>query len=184
MGAATKPPANGQILFTGGRSGQGSVPKPVIKRSTPEQCLNRQFSLPINAEVRFKVLKVESDRSAIAPWAIEMKAVSLIEPARLVRTLTGAILGCGGWVLSRGATDTGIVSMLFEFERQACIDIYSVLIAAGIELSQSGHVRFTELCQCTRNHHLECGDEVASIDIEIHTFPPEMVCQPNLLQRG
>lgn len=104
-----------------------------------------------------------------------MKAVSIVEPGRLVRTLTGAILGCGGWVLSRGATDTGVVNMLFEFERQACIDVYSILIAAGIELSQNGHVRFTELCQCTRNHHSGCGDEIASIDLEIQTFPSEVM---------
>ncbi len=112
--------------------------------------------------------------AATMPWALEMKAVSVVEPSRLVRTLTGAIMGCGGWVLSRGATDTGVVNMLFEFERQSCIDIYSVLIAAGIELSQNGHVRFTELCQCTRNQHVECGDEIASIDLEVQTFPTEM----------
>ena len=112
--------------------------------------------------------------AATMPWALEMKAVSAVEPLRLVRTLTGAIMGCGGWVLSRGATDTGVVNMLFEFERQACIDVYSVLIAAGIELSQNGHVRFTELCQCTRNQHVDCGDEIASIDLEIQTFPTEI----------
>jgi len=78
-----------------------------------------------------------------------------------------------GWVLSRGANDAGTVNMLFEFERQACVDIYSVLIAAGLELSQSGHVRFTELCQCTRSNHLECGAEIASIDLEIQTYPGE-----------
>jgi hypothetical protein len=61
--------------------------------------------------------------------------------------------------------------MLFEFERQACVDIYSVLIAAGIELSQSGHLRFTELCQCTRNQKRECGAEIASVDLEIQTLP-------------
>jgi len=76
------------------------------------------------------------------PWALQMKAVSIEEPGRLVQTLTGAILGCGGWVLSRGANDTGIINMLFEFERQACVDVYSVLIAAGLELSQNGHIRF------------------------------------------
>jgi hypothetical protein len=65
--------------------------------------------------------------------------------------------------------------MLFEFERQACVDIYSVLIAAGLELSQSGHVRFTELCQCTRNHHQDSGAEIASLDLEIQTFPVERV---------
>jgi hypothetical protein len=105
------------------------------------------------------------------PWALEMKAVSVEEPSRLVKTLTGGILGCGGWVLSRGASDAGTVNMLFEFERQACLDIYSVLIAAGLEISQTGHVRFTELCQCTRSRELECGREIASVDLEIQTFP-------------
>jgi hypothetical protein len=109
------------------------------------------------------------------PWAMQMKAISIEEPSRLVQTLTGAILGCGGWVLSRGANDNGTVTMLFEFERQACVDIYSLMIAAGLELSQSGHIRFTELCQCTRSHLRECGTEIASIDLEIQTFPVERV---------
>jgi len=105
------------------------------------------------------------------PWAMQMKGISAEGPARLIQTLTGAILGCGGWVLSRGANDTGMVTMLFEFERRACVDVYSVLIAAGVELSQSGHIRFTELCQCTRSHQKECGTEIASIDLEVQTFP-------------
>ena len=113
---------------------------------------------------------------------MEMKAVSIEEPSRLVQTLTGAILGCGGWVLSRGANDTGMVSMLFEFERKACVDIYSLLIAAGLELSQSGHIRFTELCQCTRSQVHECDTEIASVDLEIQTFPVEMA-QGTVLQK-
>jgi hypothetical protein len=108
---------------------------------------------------------------AAIPWAMQMRAVSMDEPGRLVQTLTGAILGCGGWVLSRGASEAGIVSMLFEFERQTCVDIYSILIAAGLELSQSAHIRFTELCQCTRLSPQECGADIASVDLEIQTLP-------------
>ena len=114
-------------------------------------------------------------RSICIPWAMQMRAISAEEPARLVQTLTGAILGCGGWVLSRGANDTGTINMLFEFERHACVEIYSILIAAGLELSQNGHIRFTELCQCTRSQQRNCGTEIASVDLEIQTFPPEMV---------
>jgi hypothetical protein len=113
----------------------------------------------------------ETERSLGLPWALEMKAVSVEEPSQLLKMLTGGILGCGGWVLSRGASDTGAINMLFEFERQACLDIYSVLIASGLELSQNGHIRFTELCQCTRSHPQECGAEIASVDLEIQTFP-------------
>jgi hypothetical protein len=109
------------------------------------------------------------------PWAIQMRAISAEEPADLVQSLTGAILGCGGWVLSRGANDTGAINMLFEFERRACVEIYTVMIAAGLELSQAGHVRFTELCQCTRSLPADCGREIASVDLEIQTFPVEDV---------
>jgi hypothetical protein len=108
------------------------------------------------------------------PWAMQLKAVSMEDPSRLVRALTGAILGCGGWVLSRSANDSGLLTILFEFERCACVDVYSVLIAAGLELSPNGHLRFTELCQCTRSQHRPCGAEIASIQLEIQTFPAEL----------
>ncbi|MGA2219499.1 MAG: hypothetical protein ABSG51_15525 [Terracidiphilus sp.] len=119
-----------------------------------------------------------ASRPMSVPWAMEMKAVSNEEPSRLIHMLTGAILGCDGWVLSRGTNDSGMITMLFEFERQVCLEIYSILIAAGLELSQSAHIRFTELCQCTRNHHGDCGAEIASIDLEIQTFPVELARKP------
>ncbi len=108
------------------------------------------------------------------PWAMQMKAVSVEEPGRLVQTLTGAILGCGGWVLSRGSNDSGTINMLFEFERQFCVDVYSVLVGAGLELSHSGHIRFTELCQCTSSNRTSCGDEIASVDLEVQTYPVDV----------
>jgi hypothetical protein len=120
------------------------------------------------------MLDASLPRDATIPWAMEMRAISAEEPSHLVQVLTGAILGCGGWVLSRGANDSGTVNMLFEFERQACIDIYTVLVAAGVELSKSGHICFTELCQCTRSRKKECGLEIASVDLEIQTYPPEL----------
>lgn len=105
------------------------------------------------------------------PWAMQMSAISVEAPDRLVKTLTGAILGCGGWVLCRGTSDTGAVNLLFEFERRICMDIYSVLVAVGLDLSQSGHIRFTELCQCTALNPKVCGRDIASVDLEIQTLP-------------
>ncbi len=77
-------------------------------------------------------------------------------------------------------SDTGRVNLLFEFERQSCIDIYTVLVASGIDLSQSAHIRFTELCQCTRLGPEARGVEIASVDLEIQTFPvDEPACMPS-----
>jgi hypothetical protein len=100
-----------------------------------------------------------------------MRAISWEEPGRMVKSVTGAILACGGWVLSRSASDTGLIEILFEFERRSCLEIYSILIAAGLELSQSAHIRFTELCQCTRMVRTDCQEEIVSIDLEVQTRP-------------
>jgi hypothetical protein len=113
---------------------------------------------------------------------MQMKAISPEEPSVLVQSLTCAILECGGWVLSRGADDFGSINLLFEFERQACLEIYTGLVAAGLELSQAGHIRFTELCQCTRNHPADCSTEIASVDLEIQTFPVELVRSPRMVR--
>ena len=102
-------------------------------------------------------------------WAVQLKAISREEPARLVRTLTGAILGVGGWVLSRGCDDTGKVTMLFEFERHACLDIYTLLVAAGVELGASEHAQLTDLYSRTQGRAHDCGSEIASIELEIMT---------------
>lgn len=104
-------------------------------------------------------------------WAMEMKSISIEEPERLVKTLTGAILGCGGWMLGRGTNHTGVVNMLFEFERQNCADIYCALIGSGLELSPVGHSVLTALCECTNRRQMSCGKEIASIELEIQTFP-------------
>lgn len=88
-----------------------------------------------------------------------------------MKSVTGAVLACGGWVLGRSSSETGLIDILFEFERRSCLEIYSVLIAAGLELSQAAHLRFTELCQCTRLGDRTCGEEIVSVDLEVQTFP-------------
>ncbi|HEX8812759.1 MAG TPA: hypothetical protein VF742_12280 [Terracidiphilus sp.] len=133
---------------------------------------------PDNPNVQFGTPKRVLQRHSTVPWALEIKAVSTVEPSQLVRMATGAILGCDGWILTRSMSDSGRVTILFEFERHACVEIYTVLIASGIELSHSGHLRMTELCQCTRNQFTACGAEIASIEIEIQTNPSKIAASP------
>jgi hypothetical protein len=130
---------------------------------------------------RRAVLNRDVGKIVSAPWALEMNAISIEEPSRLVQTLVGGVLGCGGWVLSHVVNDGGRVNMLFEFERGACVDIYSVLVAAGVELGQHGHNRLTELCQCTLGRRHGSATEIASIDLELQTYPMLMtnVAQPS-----
>ena len=124
-----------------------------------------------NTDVRKASIIHDPPRQGPIPWALQIRAISQKEPSRLVKSVTGAILACGGWVLGRSATDTGLIDILFEFERRSCLEIYSILIASGLELSQGAHLRFTELCQCTRLGNDDCSEEIVSIDLEVQTFP-------------
>lgn len=116
---------------------------------------------------------VSSTEDETSTWALQFGATTRAEPVRLVQTLSGAIFGCGGWVLSRASNDAGLVHMAFEFERHACEDIYSLLVAAGLEISHAGHSRLIELCQCTRMSALNCHGDIVSIDLEIEAIPAE-----------
>ena len=113
-------------------------------------------------------------------WELQIWASSHFEPVRLVQTLTGAILACGGWVLSRGSSDSGRVHMAFEFERHACEDIYSLLVGAGLNISQGGHYHLTELCQCTRMSNYIFGRDVVRVDLEIEAAASQLQkCEPS-----
>jgi hypothetical protein len=136
--------------------------------------LNIAVSYSDKAVLRDIVPDLDTRQVTSAPWAMEMKAVSIEDPARLIQTLSGAIVGCGGWVLSRGATESGMVNMFFEFERRICVDIYGELIGMGLVLSQSGHILLTELCQCTLNQPRDCSKDLASIDLEVQTYSVEL----------
>ena len=123
--------------------------------------------------MRAAILETQADSEAGIPWAMHLEAIALGAADRLMRSLTGVIVGSGGWILSRATSDSGTMTLLFEFKRHACVDIYSGLVGAGIELSRNGHLRFTELCQCTHSGPLGCSSEIASIDLEITTYPIE-----------
>lgn len=84
-------------------------------------------------------------------WSLRLTALSADEPQRLIRFLTGALLACGGWVLTRTTQGNQAAEVDFEFTRAACVEIYAVLIAAGLELSRDSHLQMADLCHCTKN---------------------------------
>jgi hypothetical protein len=104
-----------------------------------------------------------------APWASEMRATSSKAPAQLIQTLSDAILGVGGWILSRSYDAPEKVILIFEFERHACLDIYSVLLSAGLELSANDYMWLNNLCRCTLDRIHACGKEIACIELKIIT---------------
>jgi hypothetical protein len=84
-------------------------------------------------------------------WNLRLIASSSDDVSELARFLSGAIQTSGGAVLTRKTAESGDVEITFEFARAACVEVYSILIAAGLVLSRESHLRIAELCQCTLN---------------------------------
>jgi hypothetical protein len=94
-------------------------------------------------------------------WELNLAAVCDEDAARTVRFLTGAVMACGGFVLSRQFDAGQSATIEFEFVRATCVEMYSVLIAAGLELTAQSHRVMATLCQCTRETlEVTAGDPV------------------------
>ncbi|HEX3662880.1 MAG TPA: hypothetical protein VHU89_15705 [Acidobacteriaceae bacterium] len=92
----------------------------------------------------------ELNRGIRGGWELNLIALAAEDAPRTVRFLTGAIMACGGDVLSRRFEAGGAAAIEFEFVRAICVEMYSVLIATGLELSVESHLALACLCQCTR----------------------------------
>lgn len=103
---------------------------------------------------------------------MKLTAVSMDDPQRMVRFLTGALVACGGWVLTRSVSERESAEISFEFARACCVEIYAVLIAAGLELSRDAHLRMTELCHCTKNLIDTKAFDIARITMTVYTQEP------------
>ena len=101
-------------------------------------------------------------------WSLRLTAISADEPERLVRFLTGALLACGGWVLTRTTQQSHSAELDFEFARASCVEIYAVLLAAGLELSRHSHLQLADLCHCTRNLIHTRAFDIARADLVVY----------------
>lgn len=101
-------------------------------------------------------------------WSLRLTAISADEPERLVRFLTGALLACGGWVRTRTAQGDQAAELDFEFARAACVEIYAVLLAAGLELSRDSHLQLADLCHCTKNLIHTRAFDIARADLVVY----------------
>ena len=94
-------------------------------------------------------------------WDLNLTAHCTEEAPRTVRFLSGAVMACGGYVLSRRFDAGESAAIEFEFARATCVEMYSVLLAAGLELSAQSHLSMAALCQCTRETlEVTAGDPV------------------------
>jgi len=99
-----------------------------------------------------------------AGWELNLSALCADDAPRTVRFLTGAVMACGGCVLARRFEPAETVAIEFAFVRAMCVEMYGVMIAAGLELTAQSHYTMATLCQCTRETlEATAGDTVRAV---------------------
>jgi hypothetical protein len=110
-------------------------------------------------------------------WNLSLTALCSDDAARTVRFLTGAILACGGCVLSRRFDPGATAAIEFEFVRATCVEMYSILIAAGLELTAEAHRVMATLCQCTRETLEATAGDPVRVQLTIRKSSAKARCE-------
>lgn len=103
----------------------------------------------------------------LGAWELNLNALCADDAPRTVRFLTGAVLACGGNVLSRRFDPGDTAAIEFEFVRATCVEMYSLLIAAGLELTAQSHWTLSALCQCTRETLENTASDPVRVELTI-----------------
>jgi hypothetical protein len=99
---------------------------------------------------------------------LNIQGFSYEERNGLVPSLTSAFAECGGWVLNRKTLSASAMEFRIEIQLRAVVDLYSSMLASGLELTRAGHLGLTHLCTCRKNLSTssELG-QIVAIRIEI-----------------
>ena len=99
---------------------------------------------------------------------LDIQGFSYEERQGLLPTLTSAFANCGGWILDRKTLSPTTMEFRLEIQLRAVVDLYSSILAAGLELTRAGHLGLTHLCTCRKNLAAPSDlGQVVSIRLEI-----------------
>ena len=85
------------------------------------------------------------------PQVHDLQGYSYQDRQGLLPTLTTAFTHCGGWVLERKTTSATAMEFRIEIQLQGIVELYSSLVATGVELTRGTHDTLTALCT-SRKH--------------------------------
>ncbi len=83
--------------------------------------------------------------------SLDIQGFSYEERHGLLPILTSAFADCGGWILERKTLSPTTMEFRIEIQLRAVVDLYSSILASGLELTRAGHLGLTHLCICRKN---------------------------------
>ena len=97
--------------------------------------------------------------------------------------LVSALADCGGWVLCRKQLSPSTMEIQLEIQLRSILDLYVSIVSSGLELTRSGHLALTDLCNCRKNlpSPSDLG-QIVTVRLEISFL--EVVTLHSLLMTG
>ena len=86
------------------------------------------------------------------PPPIELRGHSYEDHRQMLAALQTTVASCGCWVLEQRTLSPTLTELRFEIQLRSVFELYSGLIAVGVELSRDSHLRMTALCT-VRDHN-------------------------------
>jgi hypothetical protein len=86
------------------------------------------------------------------PPPVYLRGHSYDDHRTILPALLDTMAACGCWVLDQKALSSTQTELSFEVQLRAVFELYSGLIAAGVELTRDSHTRLTGLCTL-RDHN-------------------------------
>lgn len=83
--------------------------------------------------------------------SLDIKGFSFEERHGLLPGLTSAFADCGGWILDRKTLSPTTMEFRLEIQLRVAVDLYSSILASGLELTRAGHLGLTHLSTCRKN---------------------------------
>jgi hypothetical protein len=84
--------------------------------------------------------------------SLDLRAFTYDERREILPAVTEVLAAAGCWLRERRAVSFSQVEFFFELQLRNALDLYSALIAAGLELTPDTHAGLTGLCTLRRHN--------------------------------
>jgi hypothetical protein len=85
--------------------------------------------------------------------SLDLHAFTYEERRDILPAVTEVLAAAGCWLRERRAVSFSQVEFLFELQLRNALELYSALIAAGLDLTPDTHAGLTGLCTLRRHNH-------------------------------
>ena len=113
--------------------------------------------------------------------ALNIHGYSYNDRFQILMSLTDSLTDSGAWITDRSTVSATTTELRFDIKLSAVLDLYTALVATGLELTRAAHFAMTDLWTCYNNLSMRVS-EVISIRLEINFL--EDVTLHSLLMTG